>query len=429
MSTLRWQSALDARIARHCTRPLAKLDVEVLIALRLAAVQLFHLDRIPSHAAVDESVELVKRSGKRSAAGMANAILRKLAAEAGSARSSSDETAAPPDISAEIAAASSAPKKAVKIQETPDSLAATYSHPEWLVRRWIDMYGYTEACAICQAGQMAPRPALRMLSADSLAIEAELAQEGVYLAPSVLLRSARRLLSGELVKTLAVRSGRVAIQDEASQLVALLAGGGENILDCCAAPGGKTLAMAANNPQAKITAVELHPHRAEALKQRLRNMDAELASRITVLTGDFATLPFDQRFDLILADVPCSGTGTLARNPEIRWRLRESNLPSLAELQLSILRRAASLLAPGGRLVYSTCSFEPEEGESVVDELLRGTEGLCLLDCGERLAELKLSGELTWPQPENLLHGKFLRTRPGLHLCEGFFAALIECKV
>jgi 16S rRNA (cytosine967-C5)-methyltransferase len=427
MTTLRWQSVLDAAIARYSSQKLKRLDVEVLTALRLAACQLLRLSRIPAHAAVHESVELVKQSGKRSAAPFANAVLRKLVAEAKSAQD------------ANFASGDSAPHDST--QHSAAALAAEFAHPEWLVLRWIDMYGYVTARAICQAGQLAPPQALRLAAPE---VEAELAAAGVTLAPGLLLRSARRVETGDLIHSEAFRTGRVAIQDEASQLLAALVAipvvppaaipdNATRILDCCAAPGGKTSAIAARLPQAHITAVELYPHRARLLRQRV-------PATVEIIEGDIRELKFDAPFDAILADVPCSGTGTLSAHPEIKWRLQAGDLPGLQDLQLSILQAAARWLAPGGRLIYSTCSLEPEEGEEVIEKFLAAATGFAVVGCPSILDELRRSGELTW-QGAPLTRGPYLRTLPGplpelqnaaLHNsepntqpCDGFFAAVL----
>ncbi len=414
MTTLRWQSVLDAAIARYSSQKLKRLDVEVLIALRLAACQLLRLTRIPAHAAVHESVELAKQSGKRSSAPFVNAVLRKLVAEA---------KAAPPQAPAgDSALSDSAP-------HTAAVLATKFAHPEWLVIRWIDMYGYSTARAICQAGQQAPPQALRLATSE---VEAELSAAGVTLIPGLLLRSARRVETGDLIHSEAFRTGHVAIQDEASQLLAALIAmhdNGHHILDCCAAPGGKAAAIAARLPQAHITAVELHPHRARLMRQRV-------PVTVEIVEGDIRTLNFDAPFDAILADVPCSGTGTLSAHPEIKWRLKADALPGLQDLQLSILQAAARWLAPGGRLVYSTCSLEPEEGEAVIEKFLASTTGFAVVDCASVLDELRRAGELTW-HGAPLTRGPYLRTLPGpppnathtapstTHPCDGFFAAVL----
>jgi 16S rRNA (cytosine967-C5)-methyltransferase len=392
MSTLRWQSELDARIAKYSSQKVSRLDGEVRVALRLGACQLSHLERIPAHAAVHESVELVKQSGKRSAVPYANAVLRKLAANAKA-----------PVVEAE----------AGNVQE----LAVEFAHPEWMVARWIDMYGYTATRAICAANQHAPGSSLRLCTPDA---EEELVQAGIRIAPGALLTGARRLISGDLAHSIPFRDHHVAVQDEASQLVAALMGKGERILDCCAAPGGKTSAIAERNPGAKITAVELHEHRARLLKERVAAMS------VNVVIGNVTALDFAETFDCVLADVPCSGTGTLAGNPEIKWRVKAEDLQGLQDLQVSILRAGAKALAPGGRLVYSTCSLEAEEGEGVVEQVLQGQNALSLVDCGTILEELKRSGELAWAEPENLVRRGFLRTLPGIHPCDGFFAAVLR---
>jgi len=400
MSTLRWQGELDARIAKYSSQKVSRLDGEVRVALRLGACQLSHLERIPAHAAVHESVELVKQSGKQSAVPFANAVLRKLAANA---------KAPAVDQNPHLLTAAD-------VGHRVKALAVEFAHPEWMVARWIDMYGYNAARSVCAANQHAPAAALRLCSADA---EEELTEAGIKIAPGALLTSARRLISGDLAHSIPFRDHHVAIQDEASQLVAALVEKGERILDCCAAPGGKTAAIAMRNPGAAITAVELHEHRARLLKERVAAMNVQ------VVIGNVMAMEFKEKFDCVLADVPCSGTGTLAGNPEIKWRLKMTDLPALKDLQVSILRAAASALAVGGRLVYSTCSLEKEECEDVVEQVLQGSNALSLLDCGSVLEEMKERGELAWASPKTLLRGKYLRTLPGIHPCDGFFAAVL----
>ena len=193
------------------------------------------------------------------------------------------------------------------------SLAREFAHPEWLVERWTSVYGVERTSLICQHDQQMPQVALRLDDAD---IEEELKREEIELAPGALLSTARIVTGGDIFKAQAVREGRVFIQDEASQLVAALVGRGSRLLDCCAAPGGKTAAIAARNPTAEIIAAELHAHRAELLRKRV------LRANVQVIQADALNLPLQGNFDRVLADVPCSGTGTLARNPEIKWRLK-----------------------------------------------------------------------------------------------------------
>src|SRR5580698_4749789 len=246
MGVLRWRSRLDADIAIASSQPLSKLDLEILIALRLALYQFLWLDRIPPRAALHESVELVKRARKLSAAPFVNAVLRKLSALPGK-NNDADSTA-------------------------PETLARTLAHPLWLVERWTREYGLSSARQICQHDQSIPTTTIRLRAATA---EAQLTHAGITLTPGSLLASARSVASGDITKTEAYRTGQIVIQDEASQLVAALVSpaalpDGSKILDCCAAPGGKTLAIADHNPTAAITAVELHPHRARLLQKLLR---------------------------------------------------------------------------------------------------------------------------------------------------------------
>lgn len=385
LGVLRWQSLLDAAIATQASQPLRKLDREVLIALRMAAYQLRFLDRVPANAAVNESVELVKRARKRSAVPFANAVLRKL-------------TQAP-------------------IAKDDLSLAARYAHPEWIVARWTGNYGAAAAEAICRYDQQIPITTIRLPfdPARRAAVESELRAAAVELEAGHLLKVARRVMHGDVRKTHAFARGEVWIQDEASQLVALLAGQGERILDCCAAPGGKTSLVAERNPSSQIVALELHDQRARLLRERVR------ATNVEVQTSDVTTFSGAQPFDCVLADVPCSGTGTLARNPEIKWRLKPEDLVDLQGRQVAILQAALRQLAPGGRLVYSTCSLEPEEGEEVVEKAL--FEGGKVLNCASELR--KFASEIAISDVETLLRGPFLRTIPGVQPCDGFFAAVL----
>ena len=399
MGVLRWRALLDEKISTESSQPVRKLDLEVLIALRLAIYQFGWLTRVPQRAALNESVELTKRARKRSAAPFVNAVLRKL---------SQQPLCFPVSPMVKVL--------------SPQGIAESCAHPLWLIKRWSEQYGLDAAQKICGHNQSVPSTALRLRTP---AAEEELTQEGISVEPGRLLASSRRVISGDVPKTKSFRNRHVVIQDEASQLIAALIGPGhERILDCCAAPGGKTLAIADQNAQAAITAVEIHPHRARLMQK----LFPEGSQQIQILTADATSLPLTQGFDCILADVPCSGTGTLGRNPEIKWRLQPSDLTELHARQLAILRSAVAHLQPAGRLIYSTCSLEKEENEEVVEEALRDNSNLCTVDCRQELDRLKTAGVLIWPDVASLTRGVYLRTMPGIHPCDGFFAAIIERK-
>lgn len=420
MGVLRWRSRLDDEIAKQSSQPIGKIDLEVLLALRIALYQFRWLDRIPQRAALHESVELVKRARKRSAAAFVNAVLRKLSP--GPSVSSLEDCH--PDRSASLSEANhrtSGFSSSVVSGSSPQAIAESSSHPLWLVERWTKHYGLETARKIAGHDQSIPATSIRLRTPEA---ESELASEGVSLEPGNLLSSARIVTVGEVTKTNAFRKTAIVIQDEASQLVAALVGQGARILDCCAAPGGKTLALADHNPEATITAVELHPHRARLLQKLLANSKQE----IRVVAAAAQALPLSASFDRVLADVPCSGTGTLARNPEIKWRLKPEDLIVLQQRQLAILRAALVQLAPKGRLIYSTCSLEKEENEDVIDLALRETDSFRIVDCRAELARLKSDGALIWPDPGSLTAGPYLRTIPGVHPSDGFFAAILERK-
>jgi len=388
MGVLRWRSLVDETIAHFSFTPFRKLDLEVVTALRMGAYQILFLSRIPSHAAVNETVELVKEGRKASAAGLANAVMRKMLAR----------------------------QKSGKRISSQGTLAEVFAHPEWLVQRWGEQFGYEVAQKICEYDQQVPETALRISSAEQ---EKELRSQGIELAPRALLKSARRVVSGDVTATELFRSGSIAIQDEGSQLVAALVGEGKRILDCCAAPGGKTGAMATRLPEAEIVAAELHPHRARLLRQLVTEKNVQ------VITADAIKLPFGAEFDRVLADVPCSGTGTLARNPEIKWRLKPEDLKDLQQRQIAILTAAMKHVVSGGRLVYSTCSLEPEENEQVVEAALAQHPEFYVVPIKEELMRLRDSGELVW-DVDQLAGGDFMRTIPGVQPCDGFFGAILE---
>ena len=388
---LRWQIPLDRQIGAFLDRPNARLDPEIQIALRLGAFQLFGMTRIPAHAAIDESVELAKRAGHRFAARMVNAVLRKLA---GATSASST------------------------LFDSPEQ-----AYPAWMVERWNKSYGRDATHAICAYGQREPAATVRLADAQA---EEELLSSGVVLGAGKLLSAARAIQSGDVTATEAFRSGRVRFQDEGSQFVAEIAGRGNAILDCCAAPGGKTLILAERNPDAKIVACDASPQRLARLRERL----AAFGERIECRLADAAELADAGVYDLVLVDAPCSGTGTLGRNPEIRHRLRLEDLPRQAARQVAILRAALRATRSGGRVVYSTCSLEPEENEAVVAEVLSSESGVHILSMQERIGAMSSEGVLTAEGAKHLATcitpEGYLRLLPGRFETDGFFVALLE---
>ena len=405
MGVLRWGGVLDEEIANHIRQLLSKLDLEVLTAIRLGAYQILFLERIPTHAAINESVELVKRARKKSATGLVNAVLRKIAGH--------------PLFTSHLLQQRGEPA------HTQPSLHDAF-HPEWMVKRWKHSYGKEIARKICEHDQSAPRTAARIQDLQIAGraargqLRAAVPTRTIEFEPGKLLSSAAIGSAGDVAQSDAFRDHTLVIQDEGSQLVALLVGTGRTILDCCAAPGGKTRILAEENPGATVVAMELHPRRAALLKKLTRNSD------IRIVAADARTMPLDIQFDRILVDAPCSGTGTLARNPEIKWRLKSEDLIRLQGYQVEILLAAMKQVAAGGRVVYSTCSLEPEENQQVIEKVLDATSGFRIVNTRELLLELTDSAELVWNDIDSLLDGPYLRTIPGVHPCDGFFGAIIE---
>jgi 16S rRNA (cytosine967-C5)-methyltransferase len=374
MGVLRWQLVLQQRIREVLTRSKGHLADAVQVSLELGALQLLLLDRIPAHAAIFESVELVRQSGNPYAVGLANAVLRKL-------------TQAP------------------KLREAEASAA----HPSWMVERWMAAYGSEASAAICRYDQLPPPTTIRLTSPE--------AEPDPQLEPGSFVVRAWRPVSGEVA---GARS-----QDEGSQLIAEFAGRGTAILDCCAAPGGKTAILAERNPAATITACDISPRRLKAMQALLAGQPGKIRFRAL----DATELPFQDEFDLVLCDAPCSGTGTLARNPEIRHRITVDDFARQHERQVRLLCSAMRSLREGGRLVYSTCSLESEENEAVVDEALERQKGLRLLPWRPQVQALEAEGVLRPGTTERLfpigLSDNFVRLLPGAYQGDGFFAACL----
>ncbi|HEV2326404.1 MAG TPA: transcription antitermination factor NusB [Terracidiphilus sp.] len=457
LGVLRWQIWLDEETKKLLKRPEARLDAEVNVALRMGAFQLLFLDRVPAHAAIDESVELAKRAGHRFAARMVNAVLRKLAAfrakdelpsgakaqfdfAAATARLKPCPFKTEPDgfedrpnplISEEPSASDRRREPYATSSASAAKLALASAHPAWMVERWARSYGLDAARGICECGQRQPCAAVRLANA---AVEAELAEAGVKLAPGELLGEARTVTAGDVTATAAFRDRRVRWQDEGSQLmgeIAACAGGSggrsaERIVDLCAAPGGKTLILAERNPAARIVACDASAPRLAGLRERL----AFVGERVEFRLADAAAFNEESAFDLALADAPCSGTGTLGRNPEIRHRLRPEDLARQAERQRAILRAGLRAVRPGGRVVYSTCSLEPEENEQVVSAVLAENAQACLVPMEKCIEALESRGILAAGAAERLRRcvtpEGALRLMPGLFGTDGFYVTLLE---
>jgi 16S rRNA (cytosine967-C5)-methyltransferase len=398
----RWRAALDHLIVEFSTRAIERLDPEIVEILRLSAYQLLHLTRVPAAAVVDDAVDLTKRAGKRSASGFVNAVLRTISRR----RASLPLPPRPSDPADRDAAL--------------DYFSVTLSHPRWLADRWYQRLGLDAAEAWMRfnntPGSVTLRANRLQLTRDALIDR--LAADEIHVHPTAYAPDGVVVDEGHPLRGRGQAQGWFVVQDEASQLVTLLAGDRPlpRVLDTCASPGGKTTAIAAlMEGRGLLIACDVRDRRVDLLR---RTVAASGAGNVRIVQADLLEpLPFASTFDCVLVDAPCSGLGTLRRDPDIRWRRRERDLPPLAAAELTMLRHAAEHVAPGGRLVYATCSSEPEENEGVADAFLADTPNFAALHAGQATARLA----------EALIDRRgHLRTQPHLHGLEAFFGAVFE---
>jgi 16S rRNA (cytosine967-C5)-methyltransferase len=374
LGVLRWQLFLD-KIAEHFSkRRVESLDPAVRIALRLGLYQLRFLTRIPVSAAVNESVSLVRAARLSSATAFVNAVLRRAARE-----TEYDPVA--------------------RISEPLEKISVQTSHPAWLIERWVRSFGTDEAEAFARANNTVPPTAFRVVAnrANQSEILSRLSAAGAGLESSDIVNGAWRVSGATSLLREMSSAGEIYLQDEASQLVAdaMEVKRGERVLDLCAAPGGKTTLMADRAPEAAfIVAADRSATRMATVISTIRLH--EVKNIRPLILDATQQLPFSREsFDRVLVDAPCSGTGTLRANPEIRWRLAPADFQNFAEQQKRILSRACEVLKPGGRLIYSTCSVEREENEEVIESV-----------------DLKVLKTIrTWPQREGT---------------DGFFISILE---
>lgn len=356
-STLRHAIRLDHVLTRNAARPLSELDVEVRAALRLGAAQLLVLDRVPPHAAVSETVAALKTIAPRGS-GFVNAVLRRVA----SGEPRPGRVALPRDDAAE-------------------RLAVETAHPTWLVRRWWARLGEEVTRSALIADNEDARTDLlvdpRFAGGD--AVESALAEAGVVLAASPWAPGARVVVSGNAASHPLVRSGAVAVVDAAAQAICEMVPVARVVLDLAAAPGGKARTLLARGRARHVVALEPNASRARRLAGNLSAGGRR--GDVLVVRADARRPPLRRNaHEALLLDAPCSGTGTLRKNPEIRLRLREADLGGFAEIQRALLASALDLAAPGGAVVYATCSLEPEENEDVVAEVL-ARRGDAAIEC------------------------------------------------
>jgi 16S rRNA (cytosine967-C5)-methyltransferase len=406
--SLRGRGTYDAVLAACVDRPLAQIDAPVLDALRLGAHQLLGM-RVPAHAGVSATVDVVRAEIGQGAAGFANAVLRRVAEH---------------DLAAWL-------ERVVPADADEDTrLALTTSHPVWIVRAFRDALAFSgrdagELPALLAADNAAP--AVMLAALPGLATPAELGGEPGMLSPDAVR------LAGPPDALPAVREGRARVQDEGSQLVALalatapVEGRDARWLDLCAGPGGKSALLGAvlaqRHPEgARLIANEVSVHRAELVRRSVAGVERAAPGLVEVRIGDGRTLGGDEpaAVDRVLVDAPCTGLGALRRRPEARWRRTPGDLATLGPLQRDLLRSALAAVRPGGVVAYATCSPHPAETRIVVDDVLRKRDDVELLDARDVVEEASRC------QADELGDGPDVQLWPHVHGTDAMYLALLR---
>lgn len=390
LGVLRRQIYLDRILQKFIKQKIEKFDTEVLISLRLGVYQLLFLDKIPVFAAINESVNLVHQAKKKSAGGLVNAVLRKIERE--------EEKPFRFEFGDEI-----------------EKLSVETSHPRWLLEHWSKNFGFDKASQLAIANNETPQSVFRLTTkSDEKTVEI-LKKLGAEIEESRIVPNAWRVLKGSEMLHVYADDGKIYFQEESSQLVGHTVNlkKDECFLDACAAPGSKTTLISKNNQGQEnfIVAGDKYFHRLRVLGENCSRAGEE---NILIAAYDAEkSLPFaDETFDCILVDAPCSGTGTIRHNPEIRYFLNEKDLEELPLKQLKILENASKVLKAGGRLIYSTCSLEVAENEKVVEKFLAENPGF-----------EKVSLDL----PRQFLTKEgYARTFPHRDRTDGFFIAQLK---
>lgn len=335
---------LDTVISRYVKGGKEKLQPWVLQLLRLSLYQIQYLDRVPERAVVHEAVEIAKRRGHQGVASLVNGVLRSVIRE--------------PETWTTL-------PQGNKVEQ----LAYLESHPAWMVKRWIKLYGEETTRAICQANNQPPHASVRVnsLKASADELKPKLRAEFPDVQRSTVSPDGL-VLSGHAAGTSLFKEGFITIQDESSMLVApaLQAKPGMRVLDACAAPGGKTTHIAETmQNQGEIIACDVHPHKRELIEQNARRLGASIIQTVVADAADLKVQEMGQ-FDRILLDAPCTGFGVIRRKPDIKWHKQPEDIKEISELQQRLLKQVSQLLKPGGLLVYSTCTFEPKENQDLI---------------------------------------------------------------
>ncbi len=385
----RWRGRADAVLDARLTKGLRSLDPVTLNVLRIAYVQLFHMDQIPPHAAVHTAVDTAWKNSGPGKARLVNSVLRGLLAR----------RPGPWDW---------------KDRRPVERLAAELSHPVWLIERWLRRWDAETVRRVCEWNNGNPELHLRLSpGAERAKVEEALRAEGLTVHPGAVLPEALRVTGNlQVARHPLVLDGKVTVQDESQMMVAKLLGGGRGpVADVCAAPGTKTAQLASESPDALIVAMDAKPRRLRKVVETARRLDLE---NVQCVSGDATRPPLRGALGRVLVDAPCTSLGVLRRRPDARWLRSPGEIPDAASLERQILQAASGLVAPGGLLLYSVCTLEPEETDEVVEDFLSRNTDFSRAQLPEWVPEEVRAGEGT------------IRVIPGTLGMEGLFACLMR---
>ncbi|ADU30809.1 16S rRNA (cytosine(967)-C(5))-methyltransferase RsmB [Evansella cellulosilytica] len=351
--TIQYQKLLDFYLKPFSKRPLEKLEPWVLVLLRLTLYQMVYLDRIPDRAAVHEAVQIAKKRGHQGISGMVNGILRSI------------QRNELPQLDT--------------VKDPVERLALKTSHPEWLIKRWIDQYGIDKTEEMALANLTHPTHSVRVneLNASVEEVIAALKNEGIEAEQSKNIPESVLIYKGSVINTKPFVDGWITVQDEGSMLVAHALSPKENerVLDACAAPGGKSTHIAEKMKNSgQIVSLDIHKHKVGLIEKNAKRLNLSIINTEQLdarqVSGQFE----EHSFDRILVDAPCSGLGVIQRKPDLKWSKNEGDINRLAQIQTEILEAVWPLLKKGGTLVYSTCTVDKEENNEVITQFVQKKE-------------------------------------------------------
>lgn len=383
---LRRRGFIDHLLAPRVRGGIARLDADLADLLRLGVYQLFHMGSVPAYAAIAQTVELAKQRHGIGASKLANAVLRRLDREKH-------------ELNAALPA------------DPVEALAVEYSHPRWIVARWVARWGADETRALLAANNQEAPTILRPWGVVREQLEAMLESAGVGVSDAPLVEDSLTLAPGTMLTALgAFQQGRCFVQDPAATLVTRYAAipAGAQVADLCAAPGGKAVEL--SRTAAHVTAADANESRIGRVIETIERLDLDNVDPVVADARDGSL----GAFDAVLVDAPCTGTGTFRRHPDARWRLRTSDLAVMSATQRAVMRGAAKCVKPGGLFIYSTCSLEPEENDAQVESFLADHPGWTL--------EPPPAGTV----PDAVMDAGRLRVLPQRHGSDGSFAARLR---